>query len=421
MRGLWGSVSVSSFALLFVVFLDLMSQGVVVPVLTTVLLDPSQGFLPARTTAAARQVDYGLAMGVFFLSWFLGAAYISKLSDSIGRKRGILVCLSGNLVGYVLTIVSLLVDSLALLVLARAISGFTAGNQPIAQAAFIDMCQSEQQKVRAMSLVVISASLGLVVGPLIGGLLSDKSVLGQFASLELPFFVVCSLVAANIASIALFFRDRRTARRSVKIRPIEVFLTLWQAGRRPVVLKLSIVFFFAQLALNAVYVFMDNFFYERFHFDTFGNAVALIVLGAGVAFAAVLVDPISKRYGKIHLIGASLLMMSASTVVSVVNPSPFLAYVLVVPFAMGFGLYYPAVLALFSASVDESEQGWVMGVTVACLTLGAGIISLVGGRLMAIDMRMPFLISAGAAALALVLIGVLWRGEDVRGLDHVSA
>ncbi len=111
-------------------------------------------------------------------------------------------------------------------------------------------------------------------------------------------------------------------------------------------------------------------------------------------------------------------MMAAAMVVSVVNPSPLAAYVLVLPFAMGFGLYYPAVLALFSASVDESEQGWVMGVTVACLTLGAGIISLVGGHLIAIDMRLPFLISAGASTLAIVLMGVLWRGQDIRRLDR---
>ena len=38
---------------------------------------------------------------------------------------------------YVITIVALSMDSLWLLIMGRAITGFTAGNQPIAQAAMI--------------------------------------------------------------------------------------------------------------------------------------------------------------------------------------------------------------------------------------------------------------------------------------------
>ncbi|MCP4381846.1 MAG: MFS transporter, partial [Hyphomicrobiales bacterium] len=147
-----------------------MSQGLVIPILIAILLDPAQGFLPTHTTSATRQLDFGVIMGVFFLSWFLGAAYISKLSDFIGRKAGILICLSGNLLGYVLTIVALLTDSLILLIIARAVSGFTAGNQPIAQAALIDLSTSEAERTRYLGLVLTGLSLGLVVGPLMGGL-----------------------------------------------------------------------------------------------------------------------------------------------------------------------------------------------------------------------------------------------------------
>ncbi|MEM9684028.1 MAG: MFS transporter, partial [Pseudomonadota bacterium] len=103
-------------ALLFVVFLDTMNQGLVIPILNTVIMDPSQGFLPAGTTVAERQVNFGIAMGVFYFAWFLGAAYISNISDSIGRKQGILICLTGNLIGYGLTIYALQTSNFALLV-----------------------------------------------------------------------------------------------------------------------------------------------------------------------------------------------------------------------------------------------------------------------------------------------------------------
>ena len=412
-------MKVRHFALLFVVFLDIMSQGLVIPILTTILLDPSQSFLSTHTSEATRQFDFGLVMGVFFLFWFFGAAYISKLSDAIGRKEGILVCLTGNLLGYLLTIAALELDSFLLLLVARAISGFTAGNQPIAQAALVDMSESEAQKTRFMGFVLVALSLGLVVGPLIGGVLSDRALLGQFASLELPFYAVSLLVALNIILIVFFFHNQRTERQPLRIRPLDVFLTLWVAAKRPTILKISLVFFFAQLGLNAYYIFMDTYFHDRFGFDTLENSLALVVLGGAMGLSsAFLVGPLNKRFAKRGLISVSLAIMAVSGALAIINPWPLVAYFLIVPLVAAFAVYYPTALTLFSSAVDESEQGWVMGVTVALFTLGAGLVSLIGGRLMSIDIHIPFIIAVSCSLLALVLVLTLWRGADIRALDR---
>ena len=124
--------------LMFVVFVDLIGQGLVFPIINALIMDPSSGFLPADTAMGQRHFDYGLVIGIFFLAWFLGVVYVSKVSDSIGRKNALLICLFGALSGYAITLVSLYLNSLWLLILGRAITGFTAGNQPIAQAAVID-------------------------------------------------------------------------------------------------------------------------------------------------------------------------------------------------------------------------------------------------------------------------------------------
>ena len=50
-----------------------------------------------------------------------------------------------------------------------------------------------------------------------------------------------------------------------------------------------------------------------------------------------------------------------------------------------------------------------MGVTVALYTLGAGIISLIGGELMTIGPRLPFVLSLACLLLAATLIAFLWR------------
>jgi hypothetical protein len=74
-------------------------------------------------------------------------------------------------------------------------------------------------------------------------------------------------------------------------------------------------------------------------------------------------------------------------------------------------------MTLFSNAVGPSEQGWVMGVTVALYTLGAGIVSLTGGWLMSINIHMPFVISIGSGLIALVLALTLWRRDMMEKID----
>ena len=105
----------------------------------------------------------------------------------IGRKRGIQICLAGAFLGNGLTIVSLFTNSYWLLLIGRVVTGFTNGNQPIAQAAMIDLSTSDEEKTRNLGLIVAAASIGLVAGPILGGVLSDPVVLGSYATLKLPF------------------------------------------------------------------------------------------------------------------------------------------------------------------------------------------------------------------------------------------
>jgi DHA1 family tetracycline resistance protein-like MFS transporter len=405
-------MNLTKFSLLLVVLLDVMGQGLVIPVITTLMLDSDQNFLKPKTSSADRQLYYGATMGVFYFSWFLGAAYISRLSDFIGRKQGLLICLCGALFGYVLTVVSLYMASLPLLILARVITGFTAGNQPIAQAALVDMSANDEEKGKNMGLVVVGLSLGLMAGPLLGGLLSDKELLGAAASMELPFIVAASLVVFNILLITFTYHNINFKRQPVTIRFIDVFANLWAIRKRPMIVRLSLVFFFSQLGLNSFYVFVDNYLYNKFEFDTLDNSIMLIIFGGAMALTgAFLVAPLFARYSAKKVVLGSCLVMLLGVLAFMLNPVPILSYVLLVPIVVAFGVNYPQMVTLFSLNVNESEQGWVMGVTIALFTLGTGTISLIGGELMGIDIRLPFMVSIGSFAVALLLVLSFWRGK----------
>ena len=407
----------AKITLMFVVFVDLIGQGLVFPIINTLIMDPTSGFLPEGTSMARRHFDYGLVIGIFFLAWFLGVVYVARVSDSIGRKNALLVCLGGALTGYALTIISLYIDSLWLLILGRAITGFTAGNQPIAQAAMIDGSTDAADRDRNMGYIVTGISFGLVGGPIIGAALSSPELLGSVATLKLPFYGAFVLVLIAIALVLVFFHDIRTERQPFVFRPFDIVDSLLRVTQHPLVLQIMPVYALFMIANVTFYIFIDNYLTSAFGYGVIGGSAAMLVIGIALATSSTfLVKPAQARFEKRNIIGVSLLTMVICGFAFAAVPVAVLTYIPVFFFYFLFGVSYPTLLGMFSSAVSEADQGWVMGVTTAVFCLAGGVMSLIGGGLMSVDIRLPFYIVGGTAALGLALVILTWGGAAIHKL-----
>ncbi|WP_271950636.1 MFS transporter [Ruegeria faecimaris] len=408
---------IAKITLLFVVFVDLIGQGLVFPIINSLIMETKSGFLPENTAMGTRHFYYGLVIGCFFLSWFLGVVYVSKVSDSIGRKNALLVCLGGALIGYALTIAALYLNSLLLLIVGRSITGFTAGNQPIAQAAMIDGSTDAADRDRNMGYIVTGVSFGLVGGPIIGAVLSDSALLGSAATLKTPFYGAFVLVLIAIFLVAAYFKDTRTEREPFVFRPRDITDSLIAVREHPMVLKIMPVYGLFMIANVTFYVFVDNFLTSAFGYGVIGGSMAMIVIGVALAFSSTfLVKPAQERFSKHQIIYVSLVVMVISGLGFAFSPSGVLSYVPVFFFYFFFGVSYPTLLGLFSSSVSDTDQGWVMGVTTAVFCLAGGVMSLIGGGLMSIDIRLPYYIVILTALLGLVGMHKRWKGKEIREL-----
>ncbi|MEM8629999.1 MAG: MFS transporter [Pseudomonadota bacterium] len=407
--------NLARFTLMFVVFVDLIGQGLVFPIINTLIMDPTSDFLAQDTSVARRHFNYGLVIGIFFLSWFLGVVYIAKVSDSIGRKNALLVCLGGALAGYAITIVSLMVGSLWLLILGRAITGFTAGNQPIAQAAVIDASTDEADRDRNMGYLVAGISFGLVGGPIIGALLSDTKLFGNLVSLKTPFYGAFVLVLIAIFLVLFFFHDIRKDRAPFVFRPRDIVDSLAQVAQHPTVLKIMPVYALFMIANVTFYIFVDNYLTSAFGYGVIGGSVAMLVVGLALASSSTfLVKPMQERFNKRQIVGFTLVVMFVSVLVFTWLPTPIPTYIPLFFFYFLFGVSYPTLLGLFSSAVSEADQGWVMGVTTAVFCLAGGIMSLAGGSLMALDIRLPFYLAAASGIAGLVVLLLTWGSPAIR-------
>lgn len=185
--------------LFLAILIDGAGAGLFFPLLNALVMDPSSTLLSPHVTAFTRNFLYGMLLSIFMLFWFFGAAITGDLSDRYGRRKGLTLCLFGTSVGYLLSAFAVVGHSFTLLVLGRVIDGFTAGSQPIAQAGVIDMSPDEL-RTRNMSYVLFAASFGFIIGPLLGGLLSDNHLVSWF-SFATPLYFAAFISLANTAMV----------------------------------------------------------------------------------------------------------------------------------------------------------------------------------------------------------------------------
>ena len=135
------------------------------------------------------------------------------------------------------------------------------------------------------------------------------------------------LVLLAMGLVFFCFEDKLASRAALRIRPLEVFLLLWQLRGHPRVLRLAAPYFCFMFVWNTAYVFMDNYLTSRFAVGTFGNALLNFLIGIVLVFAsAVLVGAVAERFAKRAIVMVCALVMVAMSLLFVLTPFAGLSY-----------------------------------------------------------------------------------------------
>src|SRR3990167_11242446 len=129
--------------LFLVIAIDSMGLGILFPILSAMLISHGSHFLPNSTSDFLRELIYGVTIGIYMIAWFFGSAILGDLSDTMGRKKSLMICLIGATLGYAISAIAIGMHSIVFLIVGRVLAGFTAGSQPIAQAAIVDVSSDE--------------------------------------------------------------------------------------------------------------------------------------------------------------------------------------------------------------------------------------------------------------------------------------
>jgi len=397
--------------ILVTVFLDMLSIGVIIPVLPNLI----KSFLGGSVSEA------GLWTGIFGAAWglaqFLFTPVQGGLSDAIGRRPVVLASNFGTGVDFLFMA---LAPGLWWLLIGRIISGMTSASISTAYAYMSDVTPAEK-RAGVYGLMGAAFGVGFVVGPSLGGLLGGGVHFGaiQFTGdHHYPFYFAAFLSLCNFL-YGLFVLPESLPvekRKPFSFHTANPLGAIRFLARSAQVMRLSLMYFLLMFGQSVFPTTMV--LYADYRFGWGPTQVGLMLAVVGILSAIVqggLTGLVTKRIGerKAMYIGVVASVIAYIGYGLAPNWQVFVGFI-----AIGClgGLAMPNIQSLMSSKVDPKEQGTLQGSNMSLATMGNIVAPLIFGFVLSVvkkpDVAMAF---SGAAFLvaAVCTLLCLWLATGV--------
>jgi len=377
-------VPILSFTLLVV----MLGYGMVLPVMP---------FYIEALGAGGREL--GWLMAAYSLMQLIFAPIWGVVSDRIGRKPVLTI----GVLGYAISLFLFgLATNFLMLIAARSLSGILSSATMPTAMAFISDSAPRQERSGGMGQLGAAMGVGVVLGPLAGGLLSENS-------LSLPFFVGAGLALVAFLLVVFVLPESHRPQAGAASRAAFRAADLRRTLLSPAGVLLLLVFILS-FGLTSFQGITGLYVVDKFGFGTRQVGAIWMVMGAVMILGqGILVGPLTRRYGEPRMIFAGLAggALGFAGLSLAVN---FLTTLLALGlFTLALTLSGPALNA-YIASFGGERQGALMGLNSAAGSLGKVGGPLWAGYLYEVNIEYPYF--SGAAAL---LLGLLVAVAGTRG------
>ncbi|KUJ80352.1 MFS transporter [Ruegeria marisrubri] len=344
------------------VMIDAMGIGLIMPIMPSLIVEVQGGAI------ADAAIWGGILTTTFAAMQFLFGPVLGNLSDACGRRPVLLVSLFVMALDYVVMAVA---GSIWLLLLGRIVGGITAATHSTT-AAFMADVSEPQEKAANFGLLGAAFGVGFVLGPMIGGLL------GEYGT-RAPFWAAAALAGLNFGAGVLVMPETVTdaTRRPFQWRRAHPFGAMRAISQLPGIRPLLWVYFLYSVAIYVYPAIWSYFTQERFGWSPQLIGISLGIYG--IAMAAVqggLIRPATRYLGERGTVVWGQMFDIAGFGVLAFLTNGMIALMLIPVTALGAAVT-PALQAMMSKAVPDSQQGELQGVLAAIHALSM-IISPLG-------------------------------------------
>jgi DHA1 family tetracycline resistance protein-like MFS transporter len=193
--------------LFLVVLIDMLGFTLVIPFLTYFIQDLASA--EGIVDIGKRDFWVGVVISCYSIAQFIFTPILGALSDRHGRRPIIIFGLISNSIFFIVFGLS---ESITMAIIARFLAGAGNGNIAVARAYIGDISEPHQIS-RRMGMIGAAFGLGFMIGPFIGGILSDPATTigGPFESLfwiDHPYLLPC-MFSSFLSMISLLLAITR--------------------------------------------------------------------------------------------------------------------------------------------------------------------------------------------------------------------
>ncbi|WP_434751116.1 MFS transporter [Paenibacillus amylolyticus] len=380
------------FILMLNLFIALLGQGMLIPILPEYL----KLFHAGGTVA-------GFLVAAFGAAQFLFSPLGGQWADRFGRKK---LIMAGMFLVVVSDLIFAVSTSLPLLYIARFIGGISLGLMVPANLAYVADITTPETRSKGMGYFGASMNLGMVLGPGLGGFIAEMGV-------RMPYFVASGLgLVAALLTLLLpeTLPPEKRILSSSKKKGFAMGEQIWSSFKVPYFgyLLIILVMTFGLMSYETVF----SLFAETKYGFTASTISIIITMGAviGIVIQIWLLDFFVKRLGEIKLIRLSLIMTPIALLLMLIKVNlVFLLFASALYFAFNAFLR-PTVSSLISKSAGD-RQGYASGLNTTYSSLGTVFGPLVAGLLFDKNVNFPYIFGAFMllAALSLTMSGQRFR------------
>ncbi|HWL12662.1 MAG TPA: MFS transporter [Ureibacillus sp.] len=373
-------------------FIAIGSFGIIIPILPAYLASINQG-----GTAA------GLMIAIFAGAQLIFSPIAGKWTDQFGRRKMIIY----GLVGLTLSMfIFYAVNSIWLLYASRIIGGIGAALLIPAIFAYVADITTFDQRAKGNSLVSAAMSLGIVVGPGIGGFLADFG-------LKFPF-LISALVSLSAVVFSIFvLKESETAQvtQSMDAKTETMLRKITLSVKKPyfIPLIITLVMSFGLMAYESVIgLYLDN------QFNSTPKDIAVMVTATGIVSVIVqlfVVDRIVQRFGEVNVLNIFISVAAIGFLLSLFASNYLIFFLISLIIFLSTSILRPVLNTLIS-KMAGNEQGFAMGMNNAYMSIGNVLGPTLAGMMYDVHITYPFMLGL-ILLLITLMITMAWQKRSL--------